>query len=221
MPGNEMSKVRDQINKRYPSGKYKDQLYRVGELIRDASFTCNTRQLFDAYKGKINTWMMNYHFLANFDAAVHASDLLPTFCNNDTPVSKLLQDCLHIPAGKANLIGPYMRKIFSPNYLSYLKSHAIHGNPNDGAKGLAKKTKWQPSTTRPDDNHDHVRDVMQPRYPDIFGNAFEVVDKDPNNTATSCGFWNDVAAEIMAVVGPHKPESLLTVQDAENSSPEL
>ena len=62
---------------------------------------------------------------------------------------------------------------------------------------------------------------MQPRYSDNFGNPFEIVDKDPINTATSCGFWNDVAAEVMAVVGPYKPESLLTAQDAEKFSPEL
>ena len=221
MPGNELAKVRDRISERYPSEDYKDQLYRVGALINNVSFTCNTRQLFDAYNGKIDTYMMNYHFLAKYDAAVHASDLLPTFCNDDTPVSELLQHCLHIPSPRADVIGRYMRKTFAPDYQSYFKSHAIHGNPNDGAKGFAKKTKWQPSTTRADDNHDHVRNVMQPRYPGIVGNPFQIADLDPNNIATSCGFWNEVAAEIMKAVEPLMPEPLLMIQDSEKSSPEL
>ena len=221
MPGIELAKVRDQITKAYPSEDYRDQLYRVGALINNASFTCNTRQLFDAYNGKIPTYMMNYHFLGKYDAAVHASDLLPTFCNNDINVADLLKNCAKIPAWKAVTIGPYMKGTFAPNYQSYLKSHAICGDPNKRAIGWAQQTIWRPSKTSEDDNHDHVRDVMQPRFPGIGENPFDIVDKDPNNTATSCGFWNDVAVEIMKVVGSHKPESLLTIQDAEKSSPEL
>ena len=71
-----------------------------------------------------------------------------------------------------------------------------------------------------DDAHYIVRDVMQPHFPsNVSGTLFDVVDRDPNYTATSRGFWNEVAAESMMAVGPHKPESLLTVQDAEISSP--
>ena len=71
-----------------------------------------------------------------------------------------------------------------------------------------------------DDAHYNVRDVMQPHIPsNVSGTLFNVFDRDPNCIATSRGFWNEVAAEFMMAVGPHKPESLLTVQDAKNSSP--
>ena len=165
--------------------------------------------------------MMNYYFLGDFDGAVHASDLLPTFCNNDTPVSELLQNCLNVRQ-RAVEVGQYMKGTFAPNYQSYLKSHAIYGNPNEGAKGRAKEIPWQPSITYKDDNHDHVRNVLQPHFPTrLGGNPFEITDKDPNNTATSCEFWNEVAPEVMMVVGSHQPEPLLTIQDDEESSPEL
>jgi len=59
MPGSKLAKVRDHINATYASDRFNDQLTRVGTLIRDVAFTCNTRQLFDAYNGKIKIWMMN------------------------------------------------------------------------------------------------------------------------------------------------------------------
>ena len=222
MPGTQLANVREQIENQYPSEAYRDQVYRVAALINNSSFTCNTRQLFDAYNGKIPTYMMNYHFLGNYDAAKHASDLLPTFCNNDINVANLLENCANIPAVKAEVIGLYMKKVFAPDYQSYLKSHAIHGDPNTAAIGMAGQVQWNVATTGSDDNHDHVRNVMQPQYvTDSTLNPFQIVGTDPNNTATWCGFWNDIAKEIMGTVSSHKLEPLLTIQDAGKSSPEL
>ena len=222
MPGNEFARVRDQINARYASKNFDNQLNRVGTLIRDASFTCNTRQLFDAYNGKISTWMMNYHFLAKYGAAIHASDLLPTFCNDNLNVADLLHKCANISELKALAIGPYIRKTFAPDYQSYLKSHAIYNDPNTGAIAGAKKVHWPLATTSAADNHDHVMNVMQPYYPDfpVTNPPFKILAQDPNNTATSCGFWNDIATQIMDIVGETQKELSLTIQNDE-SLPEL
>lgn len=219
MPGNDFASIRDEINTTYASTKFNNQLNRVGILIRDAAFTCNTRQLFDAYSSKIPTWMMNYHFLAAYDAAVHASDLLPTFCNDDLNVAKLLSNCANVPWVEAKIIGPYIRKTFAHEYQSFLKSHAIYGDPNKGAQGGAKKVEWPVATTSSADNHDHVMNVMQPYYP-TTGPPFQILGQDPNNTATSCEFWNHIAGEIMDIVGKHQQESSLVVQDVE-SLPEV
>jgi len=64
--------------------------------------------------------------------------------------------------------------------------------------------------------------VMQPFYPDDKWTQapFKIAAQDPNNTATSCEFWNDMAAERMKVVGESHHEPSLTIQDAE-SLPEL
>lgn len=222
MRGPQLANVRGQIEKQYPSEDYSDQVYRVAALINNSSFTCNTRQLFDAYNGKIPTYMMNYHFLGNLDAAVHASDLLPTFCNNDTNVANLLINCAKIPWPIADLVGPYMKTTFAPGYQSYLKSHAIHGDPNTGAIGMAAQSPWNVATTSPDDNRDHIRNVMQPQYEaNSSVNPFQIASMDLTNTATFCGFWNDIASDIMQIVETHTPESLLTIQDPGKPSPEL
>ena len=80
---------------------------------------------------------------------------------------------------------------------------------------------WPPATTSMDDNRNHVRNVMQPHYPDnISLDPFRIANKDLINTATSSRFWNEMAAEIMRVMGTYQRESLLTVQDGQHS-PEL
>jgi hypothetical protein len=164
--------------------------------------------------------MKNYDFLAEYDAAVHASDLLPTFCNNDLNVADLLSNCAHVPVADARIIGPYIRKIFAPEYQSYLKSHAIYGDPNKGAQGGAKKVNWPVATTGTADIYTHVMNVMQPYYPGLIGSPFQILGQDPNNTATSCEFWNHIASEIIDIVGKHQQESSLVIQDVE-SLPEV
>lgn len=79
--------------------------------------------------------MTNYHFLAKYDALVHGGDLLPTFCNNDPNVAGFLHDCSNVPKSAALATRPYIRKTFTPDYQSYLTSHAIHNDPMVGAKG--------------------------------------------------------------------------------------
>ena len=218
MPGDSLAQVRSQINTTYASANFNNQLNRIGILIRDAVFTCNTRQLFDAYNAKIPTYMMNYHFLAKYDAAVHASDLLPTFCNNDIDVATLLHECANIPEYKALIVGPYMRTTFAPAYQSYLKSFAIHGDPNKSAIKGAAKVKWTPATTSAADKYDHVGNVMQPYFPfDIaFDPPFEILAQDPNNTATACRFWNGIANEVMKASDLQHEYQMLRSQGGEN-----
>jgi len=209
--------VRDHINATYASDRLNDQLTRVGTLIRDVAFTCNTRQLFDAYNGKIKIWMMNYNFLAKYGAAVHASDLLPTFCNKYLDLADLLKTCGSVPASLANRLGPYVKNNLAPAYQSYLKSHAIHDDPNTGAKGGAAKVNWTTATTSGDDDHDHARNIMQPYLPLLWWKPpFAMAPQDPINTASSCKFWNAIAAQIMEIVGGDQDEPRLTIQGADN-----
>ncbi|MCJ1372575.1 hypothetical protein MMC20_003800 [Loxospora ochrophaea] len=167
MPGDALAGVRDEITQAYPSKRFKDnQTERVATLIRDAAFTCNTRQLFDAYHRQIPTWMMNYKFAGN--NAVHASDLLPTFCNKDLSVAELLENCVGLSKMAAMNVGPYIKSTFSPQYLSYLKSHAIYNDPNTGAIGWARKVTWHKATTSgKEDNRNYVMDVMEPYLPSL------------------------------------------------------
>lgn len=51
----------------------------VATVIRDSSFTCNNRYLFEAYPSK--SYMMRYAFPVT-DYAVHASDLVALYSNS-------------------------------------------------------------------------------------------------------------------------------------------
>ena len=214
-----LAALRSNIDAQYPVSKYKnDQIRRTGVVIRDASFTCNTRQLFDAYSGKINTYMMDYHLLGDDDKAVHGSDIIPTFVNNGIDVSSLLQKCYGVPWAKATAAGIYIKTFFAPAYQSYLKSFAIHKDPNLGAIGGAKKVKWTPAYTSKEDGHNSVRNVLLPYYAGILGGPdFKILPKDPNNTAASCTFWNQLATNITKIVGSNLEYPALRIQTGEES----
>jgi len=107
----------------------------------------------------------------------------------------------------------------APAYQSYLKSHAIHDDPNTGAKGGAAKVNWTTATTSGDDGHDHVRNIMQPYLPLLWWKPpFAMAPQDPTNTASSCNFLNDIAAQIMEIVGEVQTEPRLTTQGAADIS---
>lgn len=222
MPGADLEELRIRVIHQYPfpkSGTENQNLSVVARLIRDSSFTCNTRQLFDAYKNKTNVYMMNYHFLhdlhllnQNINLAIHASDLLPTFFNQDVDVVGILEKCHSIPRRLAKLAAGFVN-IFAPAYQSYLKSHAITGDPNTYSRFPADSVKWPPATTDPSDKHDKVKKVMEP----ILGiPPFRIAPEDPINTASICDFWNKIAADIMKTIDTQENEtSLLTVQGSE------
>ena len=77
-PGDKMQKIRDSIEARYPSRGppfFGNQQDRTRKLVQDSTFVCNSRQLYDAYKGK--TYVMQYNMLPAF----HGSDLLASSCH--------------------------------------------------------------------------------------------------------------------------------------------
>src|SRR5271154_1170730 len=83
MPEPQLAPVRAAVETQYPAQgpPYNgDQRARAGALIRDSTFTCNTRQLYEAYKPRsTGLYMLQYDFLASKNYALHGSDLLPTF----------------------------------------------------------------------------------------------------------------------------------------------
>ena len=96
MPQEQLSGVRNAIREQYDcrSPPYNNNYnFCVSMLIRDSAFTCNTRQLYDAYQGK--AYMMQYSFPQGpakwLPAATHASDLVPTFANSNTDLFALLK----------------------------------------------------------------------------------------------------------------------------------
>lgn len=100
MPELQLAFVRRAIKAHYPAQDppyYGDQRGRIADVIRDSSFTCNTRLLYDEYSSiGASTYILQcaflYYFLEqHYNDAIHASDLLPLFWNSDVDMKFYLE----------------------------------------------------------------------------------------------------------------------------------
>ncbi|MCJ1393378.1 hypothetical protein MMC18_006251 [Xylographa bjoerkii] len=197
MPGSQLAATRAKISKQYPKPLLGTQQDRVRTLIRDSTFTCTTRQLYNAYKTKVSTYMLQYDFFAEYDLAIHGTDVLPTFFNTNVNMTAVFEDMLSkagskkVPGFILNDIGNIYKR-FAPAYQSYFASHAVHGDPNTARK-VAETVPWLPAT----DDGDHVTDVLRALYRyKLVGKDFDSRTEDKINTNTICNFWNDIGQEI-------------------------
>ncbi|KAK3366297.1 carboxylesterase family protein [Lasiosphaeria ovina] len=103
----------------------------VGELIRDSTFACNTRQLFDAFPSV--SYMMRYALPAD-GLAVNATDVIATFMNGYDDAYHMLR-AKNIGIFEAALYAGVLATAIKTEYQSYLSSFAVSGNPNTASTG--------------------------------------------------------------------------------------
>ena len=194
LPELPLAPVRAAIETQYPAQgpPYNgDQRARAGAVIRDSVFTCNTRQIYEAYKNRsIGLYMLQYDFLSSLNAALHASDLLPTFWNREMDTAKTLEKLLQLPAFLANFFASLFDiSGYAPGYQSYFASHAVSGNPNSARRW--NTVTWNNAT----DNGKEVTNVMETQFSAIFS-FFDGTTVDHINTRAACDFWTNVASQI-------------------------
>ncbi|KAG8525909.1 uncharacterized protein KY384_000671 [Bacidia gigantensis] len=197
MPQSSLSSVRSAIMSAYPSSSYPDApKARASAVIRDSSFTCNVQQLFDAYGGTADTYVLKYDVTPKSGLftipADHGTDLLPTFWNGEVDFAKFL-------ASVANKISPIpippfflngfskFYAAFSPKFQAYLVSFAISGNPNS----LASENPFWPTATA---DGSSIGNVLQAQATPTDTQFTVIVDE--INTSGLCSFWKTLAAEI-------------------------
>ena len=191
MPQEKLSSVKASILAQYncTNPPYNGDYHLCAQtMMRDSCFTCNTRQLYDAYRNQ-SAWMMEYVFPSPYsdELAIHAADLLPTFISSETDVLALLE-AFNVPNPK--LAAPIL-KALAPQYQAYLASHAIHGDPNTAKH--AKAPTWNAATTTADD----IQPSLQVHYKLVaWQHFFDNNVKDAQNTRGICGFWAKVAQDI-------------------------
>ena len=192
LPQPHLALVRAAIKSQYPLSAYsKDQRKRAAAVIRDSSFTCNTRYLFDAaQRSNTTAWMMQYNYLDYWGAAMHAADILPTFWTADWDLVGFLKN--QLPAGyftglEANWVGGCIADL-APAFQSYFMSHAVAGDPNRYRR--EGNPVWGPARDGEDGQMGEVLDV---KHVGIFGHEFYNASVDSINTRSACGFWREVA----------------------------
>ena len=212
MPEEKLDRVRQAIQNQYDctAPPYNgDFRFCVATMIRDSVFTCSTRQLYDAYKGK--AYMMQFSFPGPLGPpALHAMDLIPTFINSGTDVKALLLYLTNSTIEHPEL-ATLTIKALKAKYQKYLASYAAFGNPNK-AKHFGTPT-WSFAT----DDGDQVQGVLEARLAKsiLHDPFFDTID-DTINTHTSCEFWTKAAQNISKILS--KPEDLggrLFVQNLE------
>ncbi|KAI8721396.1 COesterase domain-containing protein [Fusarium sp. LHS14.1] len=150
-------------------------------VIRDASFTCNTRDLLDSYPKQ--AYAMNYGF-PNDDMAYHATDIVPLFANLDKKgqIFIIFWRVFKYPFKKAQDWALQLRSDIIPIYRGYFSSFARYGNTN-GTGDLG----WPVVNG----SGSLFSNVMKPS-----ANGWNLVEDDQNSKDT-CAFWNIIAQNIM------------------------
>ncbi|KAL9619367.1 MAG: hypothetical protein Q9160_006047 [Pyrenula sp. 1 TL-2023] len=194
MPEDKLAPVREIIELKYPSSFWRDHKSRLGDVIRDALFTCTTRQLYDTYKNSTSTYMMQYNVFQTFGAAVHASDLIPTFYSPYMDHDYFFSEFLKIGWIKRVLVKKVFKDL-SPLFQAYFVSHAITGNPNSYSLE-SNPVKWRNAS----DNGNKITNVMKvqagarPLWHHFKGNSVDKI-----NTNAACGFWKLIAYGMQAL----------------------
>jgi carboxylesterase type B len=205
LPGSELSPQKDAIRQQYDCEKTFEGNFTkcIGEIIQDLSFTCNTRNLFDSYPSI--SYMMQYAFPFP-NLAVHASDLIPLFMNNQDEAVKLLE-LSGITGFLAQVYASMIIQV-SSRYQNYLASFALTGDPN--------ALPWIPSFDWPvaDGSGDKLSNVLTVRA--ALGQSPFVLDSDDQNSKSKCGFWTDIAESIAVNADRTSGNQKVLSQQAQN-----
>ncbi|KAF4873142.1 Secreted lipase [Colletotrichum siamense] len=197
LPGAELASQRQKIAAQYPCTEAPydgDYRLRIATVIRDASFTCNTRDLYSAYPSISH--MMRYGF-PTASLARHASDLVPLFSKYFSEAAAILEknniSTLEADAYEVLLIENDLAKA----YQTYFASFALSGgNPN--TLSMTEVWFWEPPTwTVADGSGDALTNVLTVGPPELVCSAFALDIPDDQNTKSACDFWTEIAKEIV------------------------
>ena len=181
------------------SGYQDRQRQRLIDVARDAFFTSNILQLFNAYKSTGKVYIMAYEW-PEPTYSEHASDLLSTFYHPS--YAKALEAFLEsikekLPKSKITLFMKLV-KYFAPRYQQYFVSHAITGDPD--ALRYTKDNKhytWNPAVLNSQGNMTQVARSMVSLFscvPQVSSCFKEITD--PVLSQVRGDFWNSVAMAL-------------------------
>ena len=181
-----MQKIRFFIEARYPSARFKNQQDRVRKVMQDSTFVCNSRQVYDAFKGK--TYAMSYQI----PPGLHGSDLLAACYHLGLPVKDLLKSYLANVDDSIIQILEGVIDYVASKHQRYFGGHAISGDPNELAGyGSAWET-WQIA----DDDDGTINNELIATLLTFDRSPFFDVRRDPEMLVENCDFWKGVAQEI-------------------------
>ena len=205
-PGPELTSLRASIETQYPAKGppfLGDQQSRLRKVLQDSTFVCNSRQLYNAYKGK--TYVLQYNMPPGF----HGADLLASCWQGHVDVADLIKAFMtDVPLVIAHLLGEIIVP-FAFHYQRYFASHALFGEPNQ--LKLKNAVQWDLSQ----DDGKMVDNALKAGLLSGGSNPFFNIGVDAESSSDNCDFWNGVADQIDTIFGKgEKSES--TPSDVNN-----
>ncbi|KAJ0311114.1 hypothetical protein COL5a_002465 [Colletotrichum fioriniae] len=196
LPGAKLASQRQQITAQYPCAESPyngDYRLCIATVIRDASFVCNTRDLYSAYPSIAH--MMRYGFpIGQF--ARHAADLVALFSNNLQEATDILKkNKVPLPALYASLL---VDTHVAQAYQTYFASFALSGgDPN--TLPMPHVPKGDPPTWPvADGNSGNELENVLTVYAPSGQPAFLLDQSDDQNTKKACEFWTEIAQQVVA-----------------------
>ncbi|KAK1688919.1 Alpha/Beta hydrolase protein [Colletotrichum godetiae] len=215
LPGSELASQRQKIAAQYPCTEPPyDGDYRlcIATVIRDASFTCNTRDLYSAFPSISH--MMRYGF-PTASLARHASDLVPLFSNHYGEAKAILEKN-NVSAVEADIYAVALIDTdLAEAYQTYFASFALSGgNPNTLSMPSVLFHE-PPAWPVADGSGNELTNVLTigPPY-----SAFPLDVPDDQNTKSACDFWTEIAKEVITA---HKETDVTGNRVKDISSEEL
>ncbi|KAH8624331.1 hypothetical protein IG631_21070 [Alternaria alternata] len=189
-PGAALADIRHRIEKQYPA-KFFDsqQKMRMRKVLRDSTFVCNTRQIYNAFHNDSTVYTAKFEM----PPAQHGFDMFALIWHRDVAVSELLKKASEKIPGFILDIFDQIWPAFAPRFQAYFAGHAVAGDPNYlSHRGL----EWKPTV---DDGNELTNSLkMGLMYPD-HAHPFFRSGKDAQNSMENCAFWDEIAKDISAL----------------------
>jgi len=166
------------------------QRQRLIDVARDAFFTGNILQLFNAYKSTGKVYITEYAWPSAMFSK-HARDLITTFYHSDYDLKAFLK-FMRFPKLEIPFIVRFV-KAFAPRYQQYFVSHAITGDPDELRwPSNDKYYTWNPAVL---DSQGNMAQVAQSHTCFLTSCFTEITDQSVLTQARG-NFWNDVAMAL-------------------------
>ncbi|OBT60417.1 hypothetical protein VE03_10255 [Pseudogymnoascus sp. 23342-1-I1] len=211
-PGDQLGEVRKRIEEKYPPIRFDyNQNRRLRTVLRDSTFVCNKRQIYNAYKNTSTVYAARFEI----PPAQHGTDLLAIIWNRSVDIKALIKNRLpKIP----DWIPALLEAIWIPiatKYQVYFAGHALSGDPNNL---INNGLKWEVTTDDGDELVNSLKIGLQYSNP---SHRFFALGQDRQTSEANCAFWDDIAETISGLEGNEARPLGFNVQRPEQPWTEL
>ena len=186
-PGEKYSGIRDRIEEQYPAKSFDfSQDLRMRRVLRDSTFVCNKRQIYNAFHNTSTVYTARYEI----PPAQHGFDLFAIVWNSEIEVRDLLKYAL-LPEWVLDALDSFWGYM-ATQYHRYFAGHALVGDPNI----FRQRLRWEPT----EDDGNYFTNSLKIGMSYVGnGHPLYALGRDRQSSTENCAFWDEIAAEIAEV----------------------